>query len=90
MNLVQNAIEAAPPGTPVEVTGRDGALEVLDRGAGLADEVRALAFEPGVTTRPRGSGLGLTIARALVQQHGGTLELLPRPGGGTRAVVALP
>ena len=80
VNLVQNAIDAAPPGSSVEVVGRDGALEVLDRGAGLADEVRALAFEPGVTTRPRGSGLGLTIARALVQQH----------GGGTRAVVALP
>lgn len=89
VNLVQNAIEAAPPTTTVDVASRDRALEVLDRGEGLADEVRALAFEPGVTTRPRGSGLGLTIARALVQQHGGTLELLARAGGGTRAVVSL-
>jgi signal transduction histidine kinase len=89
VNLVQNAIEAAPTGSDVKVLARDGVLEVLDRGPGIPDEVRDSVFEPGVTTRPRGSGFGLTIARALVLQHGGTLTLGPREGGGTRARLEL-
>lgn len=94
VNLVQNAIEAAPSGTEVRVSAAEVAtglvLCVSDRGAGVPDELREAAFAPGVTTRPRGSGLGLTIARALVQQHGGTLSLDPRDGGGTVARVLLP
>ncbi|MEQ1501468.1 MAG: HAMP domain-containing sensor histidine kinase [Myxococcota bacterium] len=91
VNLVQNAIEAAPAGTEVTIVARpDGpAIEVLDRGPGVDDAVRDVVFEAGVTTRPRGSGLGLTIARALVQQHGGRLALTPRDGGGTRATIVL-
>jgi signal transduction histidine kinase len=89
VNLVQNAIEAAPPGSEVRVCAGERRVEVLDRGPGSPDELKAAVFDPGVTTRPRGSGLGLTIARALVRQHEGTLTLEPRAGGGTRAVVIL-
>jgi two-component system sensor histidine kinase HydH len=90
VNLVQNAIEASPGGGTVEVRTGERRVEVLDRGPGVADEIREHIFEAGVTTRAKGSGLGLTIARALVQQHGGQLQLLRREGGGTRAVVELP
>ena len=89
VNLVQNAIEAAPPGSSVEVRAAPGQVEVLDRGPGVPRELGARVFEPGVTTRPRGHGLGLAIARGLVGQHGGDLTLEPRAGGGTAARVVL-
>jgi two-component system, NtrC family, sensor histidine kinase HydH len=89
VNLVQNSIEAAPAGSEVRVVATDGRVEVLDRGPGIPEELGASVFDPGVTTRARGNGLGLTIARALVLQHGGTLTLDARDGGGTCARVTL-
>src|SRR5574341_1135140 len=92
INLVQNAIDASPRGGEVALlanaAGETVLLQVLDRGRGveLGDE----AFHPGVTSKERGSGLGLTIARALARQHGGDLTLRPRDGGGTLAEVSLP
>jgi signal transduction histidine kinase len=95
INLVQNAIDAAPPGSAVELdVVRDAAggarVRVLDRGRGIPAAVAGAVFSPGVTTKAAGSGLGLTIARALARQHGGDVELLARPGGGTAAEVILP
>jgi signal transduction histidine kinase len=89
VNLVQNAIEASPPGAAVTVRavpGEQVTIEVLDRGPGLPTD----GIVPGVSTKESGSGLGLTIARALVGQHHGTLALVPRDGGGTVARVVLP
>jgi signal transduction histidine kinase len=63
---------------------------VLDRGSGLAGELRARMFDPGVTSKARGSGLGLTIVRALAEQHGGAVTLGDRDGGGCVAEVRLP
>jgi len=65
-------------------------LEVLDRGSGLPPDVRNRLFEPYVSTKRRGSGLGLSLVRDIVHQHGGTITLEDRSGGGARAVVALP
>ena len=94
INLVQNAIDAAPEGTAVVLqvaaTGAGAEVRVQDRGHGLDPALEGRVFEPGVTSKPAGSGLGLTIARALARQHGGDLVLHDRDGGGAEARLTLP
>ena len=95
VNLVQNALEASPPGAAVTLeaaaTAEGGArVRVLDRGRGLDPALGDSVFTPGYTTKPSGSGIGLTIARALARQHGGEVVVAPRPGGGTVAELTLP
>lgn len=92
-NLLENARAASPEGSPVEVAvhGRDHQVEIVvaDRGPGPGGDPERL-FEPYVTSRANGTGLGLPIARALAEANGGSLLLRPRPGGGTLAVLTLP
>ncbi|MDY7226757.1 sensor histidine kinase [Hyalangium rubrum] len=95
MNLLHNAIEASPPGGRVVVTvestaAGDARVSVRDEGSGLASEVAGRVFEAGVTTKARGSGLGLTVARALARQHGGEVTLEGGPHGGCVAELLLP
>lgn len=93
-NLVGNAIEAVARGGRVEVAvgadGDDAVLEVRDDGPGIAPEHRARLGVQIVTTRPGGTGLGVVIARTIVERHGGTLAYADAPGGGTIATVRLP
>ena len=93
-NLVLNACEASPAGATVEVAARrDGdraLLEVLDRGSGLPAEIADRVFEPYVSTKRRGSGLGLSLVRDVARQHGGSVSLENRPGGGACARLSLP
>lgn len=93
-NLLLNACEAGPPGAPVEarttVEGDRAVVEILDRGPGLPGSLRDRLFEPYVSTKRRGSGLGLSLVRDVALQHGGSVALEDRPGGGVRAVLALP
>ena len=93
-NLVLNACEASTAGGVVEVRSRaeEGAavVEVLDRGPGLSPEVRGRLFEPYVSTKRRGSGLGLSLVRDIAAQHHGTIVLEDREGGGARARLAIP
>ena len=92
-NLVLNAIESTVDSSPVEVvaeaTARNVTVRILDRGAGIAASQSERVFDPFFTTKPKGSGIGLAICRRFVQAAGGTLELRPRAGGGTEAVVTL-
>ncbi|WP_223636021.1 PAS domain-containing sensor histidine kinase [Corallococcus sp. EGB] len=95
IDVVQNALDAAPRDTTVELQAwttaeGEGRVEVRDRGPGLAEEVRERVFEPGITTKPHGSGLGLALSRAVMRQHGGELSLRAREGGGCVAELRLP
>jgi signal transduction histidine kinase len=84
VNLVKNAVQASAKGQTVTVAARVDestvALEVRDEGPGIPTEVQARIFEPFFTTREKGTGLGLPLARKLVEANGGTLTLSSRPG----------
>jgi two-component system, NtrC family, sensor histidine kinase HydH len=94
INLLQNALDASAAGDVVTIetgpAGGSARIRVVDRGKGVDPSLGASAFDPGVTSKPEGSGLGLTIARALARQHGGDVVLSPRDGGGSIAEVLLP
>jgi two-component system, NtrC family, sensor histidine kinase HydH len=94
VNLVQNALEASTDGGEVRVVlgckNGFGSVRVLDRGCGLSPAMRDRAFQRGVTSKARGSGLGLSIARGMAEQHGGSLQLSNRDGGGCIAELLLP
>jgi signal transduction histidine kinase len=96
MNLVANAIDAVSPGGSIGInTGADGGnyvIVVSDNGHGVPEPLRQRVFEPFFTTKPvgQGTGLGLSISYSIVQAHGGSLDLSPRPGGGTIATIAFP
>jgi signal transduction histidine kinase len=94
-NLVSNAVEAMPEGGElrVDVSQENGRvrLEVRDTGLGVPEDVRPRLFEPYFTTRSSGTGLGLAIARRVIEDAGGTIELVPaQPGPGSVARVELP
>jgi two-component system sensor histidine kinase HydH len=94
VNLLKNARDASPDGAPVDLrVSLDGdrlVLEVSDRGDGLSPGAAARAFEPFFTTRIHGTGLGLALARRIVEGHGGTIQAENREGGGAVFRIALP
>ena len=63
---------------------------VADRGAGLSEQVLRDALLPFFSTKPSGTGLGLTLCREIVEAHGGRLTLANRPGGGAVVSIHLP
>ena len=95
LNLVLNAIEASPSGGMVTIhvaRTKDGTLRirVIDRGSGMTPEVLDRIRRPYFTTRKDGSGLGVAMARALIEQHGGRLVYESTKGHGTTVSVDLP
>lgn len=94
LNLALNAIQAMPQGGTLgfgaAAAGADVVLSVSDTGEGIPADLLPRLFEPYVTGRTDGLGLGLAIARRLVEAHGGRIEAETEPGRGSRFRVTLP
>jgi two-component system sensor kinase FixL len=97
LNLVRNSMEALAESERRELTIKTvqanvGLVEVRvsDTGPGLADEVTKQLFQPFVTTKAKGMGLGLSISRSIIDAHGGRMHASPNPGGGVIFSFALP
>jgi two-component system, LuxR family, sensor kinase FixL len=96
LNLVRNAIEAMEESDVrelvVETHTLSGMVEarVLDTGPGISPELMERLFQPFVTTKKTGMGLGLSICREIAEAHQGHLTVVPRPEGGTVFRLTLP
>lgn len=94
LNLVLNGIQSMPRGgsLTLEAKAAGGTMDVIvaDTGEGIPKEILPRIFEPYFTTKTRGVGLGMTIARRIVEAHGGTLTVDSTVGQGTRFRITIP
>jgi signal transduction histidine kinase len=92
--LLANAVEATPARAPVVIrllrSESAWAIEIVDAGPGMTGAELANAFQPFVTSKPGHAGLGLNIARRIIERWQGGLSLDPGASGGTRATVTFP
>jgi len=96
VNVISNALEAAEhrPGARVEVAlyrrENYAVVEITDNGEGIAPDARAKVLLPFFTTKPTGTGLGLVIAKKIMDLHGGRIEIDSAPGAGTSVRLVIP
>jgi PAS domain S-box-containing protein len=94
MNLMRNAIQAMPEGGTVTVSTvvehQWVKLETADTGMGIPDEDMDKLFDAFFTSKSTGSGLGLTVSAQIINNHGGTIEVLKRKPKGTCVIIKLP
>ena len=94
LRLLENAAEASATGATLVVATRETPLAVevvvTDHGPGIPREAQARMFQEFYTTKPDRAGLGLSIARRIVEAHGGTIACRSEPGKGATFVVSLP
>jgi signal transduction histidine kinase len=93
-NLLDNAVHAASPEGEVRVSAAGSAggvaVAVEDSGPGVDDTTARRLFEPLITTKERGIGLGLALVKRIVERHGGSVGYDRAPAGGARFTVRLP
>jgi two-component system sensor kinase FixL len=97
LNLVRNAIDAMETAAIRELVvatspAPDNMVEisVADTGGGIAPQIADQLFQPFITTKSQGMGVGLSISRTIVESHGGSITQRPNPGGGTIFIFTLP
>jgi signal transduction histidine kinase len=97
-NILENALEVAPDGSEVEISCRSTqlrgqpalAITVRDSGPGISPADRERVFEPFFSTKTKGTGLGMAIARRIVEAHGGTITVAVNDSPGAAIRVMLP
>ncbi|MEO7222572.1 MAG: PAS domain S-box protein [Devosia sp.] len=96
-NLMRNAMEAMKDSEKKELRvrtlpseGQRVTVEVSDTGPGISEEIAAQLFQPFVTTKPGGMGIGLSISRRIIQSHGGDLVVRKNEAGGATFSFTLP
>jgi len=97
-NLLLNAADAMTNGGDIRIrmTGTtlsaNGMVSVLvsDNGIGIGDDILPLVFDPFFSTKDGGTGLGLPTVKLIVEAHGGSVYIAPRPGSGTDVIITLP
>lgn len=93
MNLIINSIQAIPESGKVIINAEEGKgeyiVKIRDTGNGISDENISKIFNPFFTTKERGSGLGLSIVRKIIEGHGGTIDIESSEGGGTGVTLHL-
>ena len=95
LNLLLNARQAMPSGGKVVVSAEPDAaggvsLAVADTGCGISEEAKSRVFSPFFTTKRNGTGLGLSVTRKIVEDHGGTMRIESKPGEGARFTLRFP
>ena len=94
MNLMINAEQAMPEGGTLtlrtEKNGRNVRLRILDTGKGIPASIQPRVFELFFSTRPSGTGLGLSLTKKIVEEHDGTIDIRSEPDRGTEATIELP
>lgn len=94
LNVLLNALEACPPDGRVRlfsrVSGDACEIEIRDDGPGIPKETAERVFEPYFTTKPGGTGLGLSLTRGIVEEHGGTINLYAAESHGCQVVINMP
>jgi signal transduction histidine kinase len=95
LHLVQNAIDASAPDSPIRITadvvGPDMVVSIADEGKGMSPRfIRQDLFQPFRSTKPGGFGIGAYEAREIARSHGGRLDVVSREGEGTVFTVSLP
>ncbi|HET6486074.1 MAG TPA: ATP-binding protein [Spirochaetia bacterium] len=94
LNLIKNAVAAMPGGGTLRIAtervGEEVRLRVSDTGTGIPDDIMDKIFEPYFTTKPFGTGLGLTIVFKIVKEHFGDITVTSRASEGTTFTISLP
>ncbi|MHB1420767.1 MAG: two-component system sensor histidine kinase NtrB, partial [Bacillota bacterium] len=95
LNLIQNAMQAMPCGGKLNIQtswddhGKKIITEITDTGQGIPEEHLSKIFSPFFSTKVTGTGLGLTLSYRIIQNHGGTIEVISKVGVGTTFIVKL-
>jgi len=87
INLIKNAYESGA--TKVEVSASDSVIRVKDNGSGMSPDILEHAFIPFFTTKPSGTGIGLSLCRQIILKHGGSITIDSEEGRGTTFTIKL-